>query len=85
MLDCCFLAESADIKDLADEAEGVKILCSSKDVRTCSVLSDLSNSYTTCKVRHLCYSHYYQDSYTEDRAWRRVHILRTRLEYCNML
>ena len=29
MLDCCFLAESANIKDLADEAEGVKTLCSS--------------------------------------------------------
>ena len=33
MLDCCFLAESASIKDLADEAAGVKILCRRKDVR----------------------------------------------------
>ena len=82
MLDCCFLAKSANIKDLANEAEGVKILCSRKDVRACSVLS---NSCTTCKVRYLCYSHYYQDSYTGDRAWRRVHILRTRMEYGNML
>ena len=40
MLDCCFLAESASIKDLADEAEGVKILCRREDVRAGSVLSN---------------------------------------------
>ena len=33
MLDCCFLAKSANIKDLADEAEEVKILCRREDVR----------------------------------------------------
>ena len=33
MLDCCFLTESANIKDLADEAEGVKILRRREDVR----------------------------------------------------
>ena len=61
MLDRCFLAESVNINDLADEAEDVKILRSSEDVLAGRVLS---NSCTTCKVRRSCYSHYYQDSYT---------------------
>ena len=55
MLDCCFLAESADIMDLADNVEGVKILCLSEDVRAGRVLS---NGCTTFKVRQSCYSHY---------------------------
>ena len=31
---------------------------------------------TPCMVRHSCYWQCYQDSYTGDRAWQRVHILR---------
>ena len=56
----------------------VKIFLRSEDVRAGSVPS---NSCTTCTMRHSCYLHYYQDSYTGDRAWQRVHILRTRMEY----
>ena len=82
MLDYCILAKSANIEDLADEAEGLKILCCSEDVSAGSVLS---NSCTTSQVRHLCYSYYCQDSYTGDWAYRRVHMLRTRMEYGNML
>ena len=130
MLDCCFLAESASIKDLADEAEGVKILCRREDVRAGSVLSNSDDllgeafmllallskfshwgqGLATCaqvenemeygnilrrfdcnlehvwrctpgKVRNSYYSQCYQDSYTGHRAWRRVHKLRTRMEY----
>ena len=40
MLDCSFLAESASIKDLANEAEGVKILCRREDASAGSVLSN---------------------------------------------
>ena len=47
--------------------------------------SVLPISCTTCQVRHLCYSHYCQDSYTGDRAWRCMHMLRMRMEYGNML
>ena len=65
MLDCCVLPETANIKDRADEAEGVKILRRREDVRAGRVLS---NSCTTCKVRHSCHSHYYQDFYFGDRA-----------------
>ena len=49
MLECCFLTKSVSIKDLPDEEAGVKILCSSKDVRAGRVLS---NSCTTCQLRH---------------------------------
>ena len=73
MLYCCFLTKSANINDLPDEEEGVKILWISKDILACSVVS---NSCTTCKVRHACYLHYYQDSFAGDRVWHRVHILR---------
>ena len=48
MLDCCFLAESASIKDLADEAEGARRprpVQQLHDVRAGRVLS---NSCTTC-------------------------------------
>ena len=51
MLDCCFLAKSANIKDLADEEEGIKILSSREDALTSRFLL---NSCTTCKVRHSC-------------------------------
>ena len=36
--------------------------------RGCAAGRVLSNRCTTCTVRHLCYSHFYSDSYTGDRA-----------------